>query len=176
MLRIDYARGGVHHRLAHRVQTRTRLTTHSGRLVLRDHALARIVAIQNENDDQRVVTATIRVKRTEHVIKQVFESGRDYRGDAALSARQTLGNDHLRATQTVEEMRDGGGRFVNLRIEPNRVRVFPATRPHHKLEILSAADVCYQWTRRLTGLHVWFVGDFTSVSNHRKIRVRQPRS
>ncbi len=101
----------------------------------------------------------------------MFESGRDHRGDAAFCTWQTLGNDHLRATQTVEEMRDRRGRFVDLRIEPNGVRVFPATRSHHELEILSATDVCDEWTRRLTGLHVGLVRDFTPISNDGKIRV-----
>ncbi len=38
MLCIDDARGRVHHRLGHRIQTRARLTTHGSRFVLRDHA------------------------------------------------------------------------------------------------------------------------------------------
>src|SRR5678815_5943019 len=40
MLRIDDARGRVHHRLAHWIQSRARLATHCGRFVFRDHALA----------------------------------------------------------------------------------------------------------------------------------------
>jgi len=74
-------------------------------------------------------------------------------------------DDDLRATQTVEEMRDWRGRFIHLRIEPDGMCVFPAAGTHDELEILSAADVGDEWTRWFACLHVRFVGDFASIGD-----------
>jgi len=45
-----------------------------GNFVLRDDAFAGVVPVEHEDDDERIVAATVGIERAEHVVEQVFEA------------------------------------------------------------------------------------------------------
>jgi hypothetical protein len=95
---VDHAGGRIEHRLAHRIDARSRLASDERAAVLRNHALARRIAVQREHDDRGILTAAVRVHGPQHVVEQVFEPGRDDRRDRAFGTRPNRGNRNLGAS------------------------------------------------------------------------------